>query len=124
MAAIVEGTYLDDWLKWEQNNHYSREVVTIASGQSVVNGQVLGIVTASGKYAAHDQDAEDGTEAAAGIAIADYDATSADVSSVAIVRDAIVVEANLTFQSDIDSAEQITAMAELKALGIVTRTEA
>jgi hypothetical protein len=123
MAVQTEGAYLNDWLKWEQENHYSREKVTIASGNTIVKGQVLGIVTASGNYAAHDQDATDGTEAAAGIAIDDYDASTADVEGVAIVRDALVVEANLTFQPDIDAAEQVTAMAELKALGIVTRTE-
>ena len=123
MAVQTEGTYLNDWLKWEQENLYSREQVTIASGNTIVKGQVLGIVTASGEYAAFDQDAADGTENAAGIAIDDYDASAADVEGVAIVRDAIVVEANLTFPADIDVAEQAAAMAELKALGIVTRTE-
>lgn len=123
MASTTEGTYLNDFLKWEQENQYSREKVTIASGNTIVKGEVLGIVTASSEYAAFDQGAADGTENAAGIAIDDYDASAAAVEGVAIVRDAIVVENNLTFPSGITAGEQATAMASLKALGIITRTE-
>ncbi|BBO92057.1 head decoration protein [Desulfosarcina ovata] len=123
MSSITESNYLDDFLKWESDKNYSREKVTIASGNSISCGEVLGIVTASGKYAAFDQDGADGTETAAGIAIADYDASEADVEGVAIVRDAIVIEDNLTFPSDIETAEQATAMASLKTAGIIAAEE-
>lgn len=121
--AITEGTNIADWLAWEQDNRYSREKVTL-TGSAIVCGQVLGKVTASGKFAAFNQDGADGTEAAAGVAIADYDASAADVEGVAIVRDAQVVEEKLTFPGDITGPEQIAAMAELKALGIVAKEKA
>ncbi len=123
MAVQTEGNRLNDFLKWEQEKLYSREKVTIASGEDLALGEVVGIVTASGEYEAFDQDASDGTETAAGIVIAAYDATSAAVEGVIICRDAIVIEDNLVFPSDITAGEQATAMASLKALGIITRTE-
>lgn len=123
MAVLAEPNRLNDWLKWEQENRYSREKVTIASGQNLSLGQVVGKITASGKYAAFNQDGTDGTEAAAGIVISDYDASTADLEGVIICRDAIVVEDNLVFPSDIEAAEQAAAMAELKVLGIIARAE-
>ncbi|WP_054031016.1 head decoration protein [Desulfatitalea tepidiphila] len=123
--AITEGNYNSDWLAWEQDNDYSRKKVTIAESQTITKGEVLGVVTASGQYAAFNQDGDDGTESAAGISLGDYaTAASETASGVALVRDAIVIEDNLTFPSDITSGEQATAMASLLALGIITKTEA
>lgn len=125
MASITEGNYLNDWLKWEQESRYSREKVTIAASQTIVTGRVLGKITASGQYAIFDQDAVDGTETAAGIAVGEYTTGAGETcEGVAIVRDALVVEDNLVFESDIDAAEQAAAMASLKTLGIITREEA
>lgn len=122
--AISEGTYNSDWLAWEQSNRYSRAKITIASSQTIVKGQVLGKITSGGNYAAFDQDAADGTEAAAAISLGDYTTGAAEtVEGVAIVRDAIVIEDNLTFPADIEVGEQATAMAELLALGIITKDE-
>lgn len=125
MANTTEGTYLNDFLRWEQDNHYSRDKVTIAASQTITKGEVLGKITASGYYAVFNQDASDGTETAAGIALGDYTTGEGEtLSGVALVRDAIVVEEYLTFPSDITSGEQATAMASLKTLGIITKTEA
>ncbi len=124
--AITESNYNSDWLAWEQDGNYSRKKVTIAVSQTIVKGQVLGIITASGHYAAFDQDGTlAGTDTAAGIALDDYTTGAAEtVEGVAIVRDAIVIEDNLTFPSDITAGEQAAAMASLLALGIITKTEA
>jgi hypothetical protein len=54
----------------------------IASGQGqCVRGQVLGKITASGKYAKYDPDGEDGSEEPVAILAVDADATSQDVKT-------------------------------------------
>lgn len=34
-GPTTEGKYPPDWLKWEEDGHYSRDVVTITSGSAV-----------------------------------------------------------------------------------------
>lgn len=121
MPTLTEGFHTGEFVHSEANGHRSREVVTIVSGQSVVAGEVLGKVTASGKYATHDQDASDGSEAAAAIAFDAVDASAADVEGVVVIRDAEVNGTRLTWESDIEAAEIVTATAELAALGVIIR---
>ncbi|MCW5982435.1 MAG: head decoration protein [Bryobacteraceae bacterium] len=49
MPVQTEGKYLGDWLKWEPDNHYSRDVVTVLAGsgadRALTTGMVLGRVT-------------------------------------------------------------------------------
>ncbi len=42
MAKLTEGKYPGDWLKWEQDNLYSREEITVKSGLKLESGTVLG----------------------------------------------------------------------------------
>ena len=59
----------------------------VASGEGVLaEGTILGKVTASGKYAAYDNAASDGTQTAVGILSETVDATSADVSTHMYVK--------------------------------------
>jgi len=122
MAAFTEPNNLKDFLVWEQERGYSREEVTFTA-TAIKLGQVVGVVTATGKYGAFDQDAATGLETAAGIAIADYDASAGDVSGVVIVRDAIITTSNLVWPADIEAGEIATALATLKSLGIIVREE-
>ena len=50
MAALTEPMNLGDVLKYEAPNLYSRERITVASGQNLLLGTVVGLVTASGHY--------------------------------------------------------------------------
>ncbi len=118
MPVKTEPSSLGDGLKWEQDSDYSRKKVIIASGNSVSLLQVVGKITASGKFAPLDQDAVDGTEAAAGIMVGAVDATLADTAGVIIEKDALVSMANLVWPADIDAGEKTAAIAELEALGI------
>jgi hypothetical protein len=49
MPVLNQGKYLGDWLKWEPDNHYSREVVTVLAGsgaeRALTTGMVLGRIT-------------------------------------------------------------------------------
>lgn len=112
-----------DWLKREEDSLYSREQVIILTGSGVLkSGQVLGKITASGKYKPNTVAAADGSQTAAGILLYDVDATSADAKAVIIARDAIVVHQGLIHGSDVDTAPERAAVnAALGNLGILVR---
>lgn len=92
----------------------SRETITVATGQNLVTGTVLGKITADGKYAAYANGASDGTETAVGILLSDTDATSEDVEAVMIARMSEVAEEDLT-GLDAD------ARADLQNVSIIVR---
>ena len=70
--------------------------VTIASGQgSISKGEVLGKITASGKYGSYDNGAADGRETAVGIAAEAVDAATSDQLCQAVFSGA-VYESKLT----------------------------
>ena len=49
MAVLTESKRLGDWLKWEEDNHYSRDIVTVLAGSGaervLTTGMVLGRIT-------------------------------------------------------------------------------
>ena len=124
MPVLTENNRLDDVVLWEEDNQYSRDKITVLSGENLALAAVVGVVTASGKYAEYDPDATDGTEDAAGILVAAVDATAADQLGVAIVRDAMIVAEELVWNAGVDAAGKTAALAELKALGIIVREQA
>ena len=67
MSTITEANNLGDLLKYEAPNRYSRDVATIAAGQNLPLGTVLGRKTDDGKHYAIDPAATDGTEDAIGV---------------------------------------------------------
>ena len=100
---------------------------TLADGATdFVAGDQFDITVAagSGKWVKYNQDATNGSQIAAGIAIDAYDATSADVDGVALVRGCEVADDALTWPSDIETGEKTTAIAQLAALNppILVRT--
>jgi hypothetical protein len=82
--------------------------IVVVTGEVLVRGTVLGKVTASGKYAAYDNAASDGTEVAAGILCEDVDATDGDVTANMYVTGAFKA-AGLT-------GDDAAAIADLHAL--------
>ncbi|MGB3212451.1 MAG: head decoration protein [Desulforhopalus sp.] len=118
MATKTEPNTLGDGLKWEQDSDYSRKKIIVASGNSVVLLEVVGKITASGKYAPLNPVAIDGTEAAAGIMIGDVDAGLADTAGVIVERDALVATDNLVWPDGITIGQKDAAIAELDGLGI------
>lgn len=104
----------------------SRDQITIASGQGVLSaGTVLGIVTASGHYAAS-PNAEtvgvEGAETAKAVLAYAVDATSAAVPGVAITRASQVKSAELLHEASVNDATKTAAKAtQLAAAGIIVR---
>ena len=122
MSVLAEPLNLGDLLKYEAPNLYSRDRVTVASGQNLPLGTVLGIVTASGRYKQIDPSAEDGTQVAAGVLLQACDAALIDRDDgLVVARHAVVAHHALAWPDAITTAEQLTAIAQLKALGVLVR---
>jgi len=58
--------------------------VTIASGQTIARGAVLGKITTGGKFALSLSASSDGSETPYAVAAQDVDASAADVTNVAV----------------------------------------
>lgn len=111
------------FLKGEDTEHrYSRDSITVVSGQNLARGTVLGKITANGKYTAFAPAAADGSQTAAGVLLDAVDASAADKEGVAIVRDAIVATAALVFAGTPTQPQKDAAIATLKTLGVVARS--
>ena len=122
MPALAEPLNLGDLLKYEAPNLYSRDRVTVASGQNLPLGTVVGLVTATGKFKQIDPSAEDGSQVAAGVLLQTCDATLIDRDDgLVVARHAIVAHHALAWPDAITTGEKASAIAQLKALGVLVR---
>lgn len=125
MPEIKEALNLGDLLKYEAPNLYSRDRVTIAAGQTLPLGAVLGTITTTGKIKQIDPSATDGSQYAAGVLMQAADAYLADRDDgLMVARHAIVSDHALSWPTGIALAERQAAIAQLKALGILVRVGA
>jgi len=121
-TVFTESMNLGDLLKYEAPNLYSRDRVTVAAGQNLPLGAVVGMVTATGKVKQIDPSATDGTQVAAGVLMQACDAALAErTDGLIVARHAIVADHALQWPSGITTGEQQAAIAQLKALGILVR---
>lgn len=95
----------------EPSRHLSRKKVTVTGGDYPA-GQVLGIITASKKYTAHDPAAADGSQVAAAILFDNTDATT-DVEALANTALTAVNKNEITWKAGITAPQIATATAEL-----------
>ncbi|RRV18121.1 head decoration protein [Pseudomonas saudiphocaensis] len=115
MTVINQSPRTAEFLLSEATGSRSREQITLAATDAALPaGTVLGKVTASGNYAAYDPEAEDGSEAAAGVLYAAAPVSEAPQSAVGIVRDAEVDGEQL-------SGSDAAAVAALGSLGVIVR---
>jgi len=123
MTTKTEGPRALGFLLSEANGNRSRDNITIVSGAGVlVAGTVLGKITASGKYTDSPATGADGSQTAVAVLAYDVDATSADVKTVGITRDAEIKVDELTYEGTVDDATKKTAKAtQLAAVGIIVR---
>jgi hypothetical protein len=108
MSVLVNELTLGDLLKYEEESLYSRDQVTVAAGQNLRIGTVLGRVDANGKVKAIDPAATDGTQIATAVLLQSVDAT-------AVAHHALVWPATITAE------DKATATAQLEAVGILVR---
>ncbi len=125
MPVLQEPNNLGDLLKYEAPNLYSRDLATVAAGQQLSLGTVVGLESTTNKLHALDPTATDGTEVAIGVLATDVDATLIDVDDALLIsRHAIVASAAIIWPAGITAAEQATAISQLKTLGVLIRAAA
>jgi hypothetical protein len=116
MTSITEGNNLGDLLKYEASNLYSRDQITVAKGQNLKLGMVVG----------RDKDdlikiinlaATDGTQTAIGVITSDVNATKA----VIITRIAMLADHAVVWPANITEEQKAAAIKQLEARGIIIR---
>lgn len=104
MTALIEGRHTAEFVVSLAPGTLSVDAVTIVLGQNLKAGDVVGKITASGKYKIYDNAAVDGSEVAAGILWADVDATAADKPGTILERLAEVTLADLGWNEQLQAA--------------------
>lgn len=121
MTTLTEQGHAGGFIISEAAGNRSRDNVTVVSGQDLEAGSVLGKITATGKYAAYDNGASDGTQAAAAILIGKCDATAGDKAAAVINTDAEVNGDELVWVDDSPTSDVTAGLVDLRALGIKVR---
>ena len=126
MTAIHEPLNLGDLLKYEEGSlRFSREVATVAAGQKLALGTVVGRETVSAKLKQFDSLATDGSESPCGVLLVDLDATLIDVEgALLLTRHAVLASNCVIWPVGIAAAAKTAATDALAALGILIRQSA
>lgn len=105
----------------EANGYRSRQRMTVGLNQTLLAGQVLGKITASGLYVALAPAASDGSQTVAGIAFDDYVTTTQSVDGVSFERDGEVTLDKLVWPAGVTEGQKTAAVAALAAKGVLAR---
>lgn len=120
MTTLTQGIEPLEFLLSEANGKLSRDqaTVTLAANTPLQSGQVLGKITASGKYVAHNTGASDGSQNAAAVLGTELSSTSAgDYKALIFTRQCEVIGNRLNGGTPPLAA----AITQLAALGIIVR---
>ena len=125
-TVMTAAPTLGDLVKHDANPEYTREIVTLKSGQEYPAGAVLGKITASGHYTlapATETAGIEGAEIACAVLLDNVDATTAEAQGLVLARGmSIVAENALTMDASVDTAlERELKTQQLAAYGIVVR---
>ena len=125
-TVMTAAPTLGDLVKHDANPEYTREIVTLKSGQEYPAGAVLGKITTSGHYTlapATETAGLEGAEVACAVLLEDVDATTAEADGLILARGmSIVAENALTMDASVDTAlERELKNQQLAAYGIVVR---
>lgn len=122
---LTEKHHTGGFLLTELDGHGSRDNVTLDASATTLlagmeSGTVLGKITGSGKYAKYDQEAADGTQAAAAILYTPGAPTAAD-QAVAVINTTAEVNGDELIWPDGSPTDITAGIADLRALGIKVR---
>lgn len=121
MTPYTEGMHAGEFVLSEANGTRSREeIVVTQAGAALSAGQVLGRITASGKYVPRVTTNSNGSEVAAAILYGNLPAATGDVAAVGFVRDC-EVDGNVLTGYGADATAKAVTKAQLAAVGIIVR---
>lgn len=121
MTVLTEGAHAGEFIISEGNGYITRKAITVLSGEVLVAGAVLGLVTASGKYVEHNPAGVDGSENAIAILFEGVDATAGDASGVAIARMAEINGDEITWKTGIIAGDVTDGITSLETVNIIVR---
>lgn len=126
MTTFIEPNNLGDLLKYEADKNYCREAVTVAQGQNLKLGTILGMSNSTDQVKAVSLNEEeiDETNIAVGVLMEDVDATSEVKKSLMVARDAIVSTACTIFPNGATADQKKKITKDLEAKGLVIRISA
>ena len=124
MPSFTESQNLGDLLKYEADNLFSREEITVNSGQNIAFATVVARLTSSGNVVTLNSGGGGGNDIAVGIICEDVNASTAVKKSWMIARHAIVAANSVIWPAGTTTTQMNTAIAQLKALGILIRKDA
>lgn len=120
-TPIIEGRHPGEFILGEANHNRSREVVTISDAIAIKAGQVLGKVTADGKYGFYaEANVPVGTGVALAIAMYDLSATATNRKITVIAREATVNGKALEWNGE-TAPNQALGVTDLLAQQIIVR---
>lgn len=121
MTCITEPNNLGDLLKYEASNLYSRDQVTVAKGQNLKLGAVVGKKTDGGFIKALNPLATDGTQTAIGVITGDVNSKDADIKAVIITRIALLSDHAIVWPPGILEEQKTAAIKQLESRDIIIR---
>lgn len=121
MTVAIEQNNLGDLLKFEAPNLYSREEITVAQGQKLALGTIIGQDSETDLIKAFNPAATDGTQNALGALIAEVDATSGNTKAVIVTRDTILADHAVVWPTTITLEQKTAAIKQLEARGVIIR---
>lgn len=120
MNCITEQNNLGDLLKYEASNLYSRDQITVAKGQNLKLGAVVGL-NKDNLIKILNPTATDGTQNAIGVIISDIDAKAENVKAVIITRIALLAGHAVVWPAGITEEQKTKAIKQLEERGIIIR---
>ena len=124
--SMEENNRLGDLLKYEADKNYCREVMTVANGQNLKMGTVVGIKSETDeiKIVSIADDETDGSDSAFGVLLEDINTTLAAKKALVIARDAILASDYVVFPADSTTDQRKKITKDLEKRGIVIRQSA
>ncbi|WP_264685671.1 MULTISPECIES: head decoration protein [unclassified Wolbachia] len=120
MTCITEQNNLGDLLKYEASSLYSRDQITVAKGQNLKLGTVVGYDTKDNLIKALNPTATDGTQTAIGVITSDINATE-NTKAVIITRIAMLADHAVVWPANITEEQKAAAIKQLEGRGIIIR---
>ena len=119
MTSITETNNLGDLLKYEASSLYSREQITVAKGQNLKLGTVVGC-DKDDVIKVINPTATDGTQTAIGVIASDVNAKE-NTKAVIVTRMAMLADHAVVWPANITEEQKAAAIKQLEERGIIIR---